>query len=162
MPGTFFHVSCITYSSQPCSSLPRRAARLTLSLQCIIKLKYTALLPNGYRKHGVRERGGPGIHITYSSSSFCILLDFKASNNKPCTDRASPQWCYAAVSSFLHPGEQLPSVCALREHFPQRAAGFRARTCVYSQLSVFKRFLLKSESLGIFLASRALTEPFPA
>lgn len=150
-----FYISCIAYSSQPCISIPRKAARLTLSLQCIIKPRHAAPLPHGHRKHSRREQGGAGIPITYPSSSFCILLDLKSSRWQVL------QQHYAAVSSFLHPGEQLPLACGLREYFLWRRAGFRARTCVYSQLCVFKAFYGSLKVLAFPFPSGALSELFP-
>lgn len=160
MPGTFFHVSCITYSSQPRTSIPRRAARLTLSLQCITKLKHTAQLPNGHRKHGRRERGGAGILTTYSSSSFCILLGLKPANNKPCPAGASPSGAVLLPARFSTLGTAAGSVCS-EGAFPTGSSDFRARTWVYSRLRVFKRFFPRSESLGVSLPPRALSELFP-
>lgn len=109
---------------------------LSLSLQCIIKPRHAASLPNGHRNMAgeSKEELAPTSPIPAVPFVFSWIL--KIADDKSCTQRASPRQRYAAASSFLHPGERLPLVCGLREHFLQRGAGFRARTCACSQWSV--------------------------
>lgn len=115
----FFHVSCITYSSQPCISIPRRAVRLSATYNKAQACSFVAKLAQ--KAADICMAGGSKEDLASTSPTPAVPFVFswilKAADSKPCTQRASPWRHYAAASLCLLPGEWLTLACGLRERF---------------------------------------------
>lgn len=105
VPGRIsFYISCTAYSSQPCTSIPRRAARLSATYNKAQSCSPAAKLAQKALHICTAGEQGADIHTTYPNNS----LDLMTAGNTTAAFHS------AAGSLVLHPGAWLPSVCGLR------------------------------------------------
>ena len=106
VPGRIsFYVSRIACSSQPCTSIPRRAARLSAAYNKAQSCSPAAkLAQKALHICMAGEQGGADIHTAYPNNSLDLIT----------AGITTAAFCSAAGSLVLHPGAWLPSVCGLR------------------------------------------------